>query len=402
MKRLRKIPYLFWLFFLPQQLFAQGLAEDIGGLQQVLDHLYVEMIPMCNGLMGVGRGLAGLGALCYIAARVWKHIAQAEPVDVFPLFRPFAIGLAILLYPSVIALFNAVLQPTVQATAGMVEDSHKAIAVLLQQKEAALSHTTRWQMYIGDSGSGDRDQWYRYEHPEDPDGSDETWLQSVGNDVRFAIEKASYGFRNSIKEWMSEILYTLYQAAALCINTIRTFYLIVLAVLGPIVFGLSVFDGLQYILTVWIARYINIFLWLPVANLFGAIISKIQERMLQLDLQQLQNTSDTFFSATDAAYLIFLIIGIIGYCTVPSVANYIVHAGGANTLLYKTSAFFSQTTQSALHGVSHVGGSMVNGVFEHTQGYPSDTLSSTAGDRGHFRDQSQAAETYSTHKLSGS
>ncbi|MFX8933993.1 conjugative transposon protein TraJ, partial [Acinetobacter baumannii] len=82
-------------------------------------------------------------------------------------------------------------------------------------------------------------------------------------------------------------------------------------------------------LTVWIARYINIFLWLPVANLFGAIISKIQERMLQLDLQQLQNTSDTFFSATDAAYLIFLIIGIIGYCTVPSVANYIVHAGGA-------------------------------------------------------------------------
>ena len=30
-----------------------------------------------------------------------------------------------------------------------------------------------------------------------------------------------------------------------------------------------------------------------------------------------------------------MIIGIIGYFTVPSVANYIIHAGGGNTLLYK-------------------------------------------------------------------
>jgi hypothetical protein len=31
--------------------------------------------------------------------------------------------------------------------------------------------------------------------------------------------------------------------------------------------------------------------------------------------------------------LIFLLIGIIGYFTVPSVANYIVNAGGAGALL---------------------------------------------------------------------
>ena len=38
----------------------------------------------------------------------------------------------------------------------------------------------------------------------------------------------------------------LFEAAALCINTIRTFYLIVLAILGPLVFGIAVFDGFQH------------------------------------------------------------------------------------------------------------------------------------------------------------
>src|SRR6195952_4013421 len=93
--------------------------------------------------------------------------------------------------------------------------------------------------------------------------------------------------------------------------------------LRPLVFGLSVFDGFQYTLNNWLARYLNVFLWLPVANIFGAIIGKVQENMLKLDISQVQNAGDTFFSATDTAYLIFLIIGIVGYFTVPAVAGYI-------------------------------------------------------------------------------
>jgi conjugative transposon TraJ protein len=161
------------------------------------------------------------------------------------------------------------------------------------------------------------------------------------------MAKASYSFRNSVKQWMSEILQVVYEAAALCINTLRTFYLIVLAILGPIVFGLSVFDGLQHTLTVWIARYINVFLWLPIANIFGSIIGKIQENMLRIDIQQVIKYGDTFFSSTDTAYLIFLVIGIIGYFTVPSVANYVVQAGGGNALAHKVTTLFSSSSTMA-------------------------------------------------------
>ena len=59
-------------------------------------------------------------------------------------------------------------------------------------------------------------------------------------------------------------------------HTIRTFQLIVLAILGPLVFGLSVFDGFQHSLRHWIARYINTFLWLPVANIFGRAFDTVR------------------------------------------------------------------------------------------------------------------------------
>src|SRR6185295_11309564 len=174
-------------------------------------------------------------------------------------------------------------------------------------------------------------------------------------------------FRNSVKQWMSEILHVLFEAAALCINTIRTFYLIVLAILGPLIFGISVFDGLQHTLTVWIARYINVFLWLPVANIFGAIISKVQENMLRIDIQQVVKYGDTFFSQNDTAYLIFLVMGIVGYFTVPSVANYIVHAGGGNTLLYKASNVFTGGSMAAVNTVTAGSAAMLNSSSSQSQ-----------------------------------
>jgi conjugative transposon TraJ protein len=329
----RKVISLITVCVLPLSLLAQdgGMAGDIKSLHEVLEQLYTEMIPMCSQLIGVGRGIAGFAAMWYIAYRVWGHLARAEAIDFYPLFRPFVLGFAILIFPSVIGMINGVMQPTVTGTARMVTNTDAAIAALLEAKEKAIKETDKWKMYVGETGSGDRDKWYKYTHPgEDPD--DEGWMEGIGNDIKFAMSKFSYNLRNTIKEWMSEVLQVLFAAASLCINTIRTFNLIILAILGPLVFGLSVFDGFQHTLKHWLARYINVFLWLPVANIFGAVIGKIQENMLKIDLQQIGDTGDTFFSRTDMGYLIFMVIGIIGYFTVPSVASHIMWVGGGDAL----------------------------------------------------------------------
>ena len=380
------------VLLIPDLAEAQGMANRIRSLHEVLEQLYDDMMPLCSRLIGVGRGIAGFAATWYIAARVWGHIARAEPVDFYPLFRPFVLGFAVLIFPSVIAMINGVMKPTVTATAKMVTDSDKAVAQLLLMKEEAIKKTAYWQMYVGPSGGGDRDKWYKYHYGD----KDEGWLKSVGNDIKFAFAKFSYNFRNSIKQWMSEVLKVLFEAAALCINTIRTFYMIVLAILGPLVFGIAVFDGFQHTLTVWIARYLNIFLWLPVANIFGGIMGKIQENMLKEDLQQIATNGDTFFSTTDTAYLIFMIIGIIGYFTVPSVANYIIHAGGGNTLLYKVTNMMSTSTRTVAMG----GASMTRDALGGGYNKIANSMADAGISDGYFKN-GNGGSGYMRDKLSG-
>lgn len=68
------------------------LAINFDNLHQILQNLYTDMMPLCSQMTGVAKGLAGLGALFYVAYRVWQSLARAEPVDVFPLLPSLCFG----------------------------------------------------------------------------------------------------------------------------------------------------------------------------------------------------------------------------------------------------------------------------------------------------------------------
>ena len=141
------------------------------------------------------------------------------------------------------------------------------------------------------------------------------------------MDRTAYNIKKSVRDWFRELLELLFQAAGLIIDTLRTFFLIVLSILGPLAFAVSVYDGFQSTLTRWIARYISIYLWLPVSDLFSSVLARIQTLMLQKDIEQL---SDPNFipDGSNTVYIIFMIIGIVGYFTIPTVAGWIVSAGG--------------------------------------------------------------------------
>jgi conjugative transposon TraJ protein len=312
---------------LPVFSYAQGTASDIHSLQGILNNLYDQMMPLCSKMIDAGRGIAGFATLWYIAVRVWRHIAAAEPVDFYPLLRPFAIGFCILMFPMVLKLINGVLNPTVSATEAMVQGSNTAIYNMLDQAQQEKADQAQAPVDV----NSDPAKWYQYTHPDNPAGP-------AAGTPNPAIQFSGWSFKNMVKEWMAEFLNVCFEAAALCIDTIRTFKLIVLAILGPLCFGLSVFEGFQHTLKQWLARYINVFMWLPIANIFGAIISKIQENMIALE--QSGGAADPFFKSTNTIYLVFMLIAIVGYFTVPSIANYIINVGG-HALLNKTSAVAS-------------------------------------------------------------
>ncbi|MFR9515449.1 MAG: conjugative transposon protein TraJ, partial [Rikenellaceae bacterium] len=142
------------------------------------------------------------------------------------------------------------------------------------------------------------------------------------------VDRAAYSMKKSIRDFFREILELIFAAAALLIDVLRTFFLVVLSILGPIAFGISVWDGFQSTLTQWICRYVAVYLWLPVSDIFSTILAKIQVLMIQNDIEALQSDPTFTTDASNGVYIVFLIIGIIGYFTIPTVANWIIQAGG--------------------------------------------------------------------------
>ncbi len=81
-----------------------------------------EMMSLYEDMTRVATSIARLSALFYVAVRVWQSLARSEPIDVYPLLRPFAIGFCILLFPTIVlGTMNGVLTLVVQDTHGMLE-----------------------------------------------------------------------------------------------------------------------------------------------------------------------------------------------------------------------------------------------------------------------------------------
>jgi conjugative transposon TraJ protein len=294
------------------------LAIDFDNLHQILRNLYTEMMPFCSNMIGVAKGIAGLGALFYVAVRVWQALARVEPIDVYPLLRPFAIGLCIMFFPTfVLGTINAVMSPVVTGTHSILETQTFDMNKYREQKDKLEEEALRRNpetAWLVDNQSFDQ----RLE---------DLGILDAPQIAGMYIERGFYNFKQTVQNWFRELLELLFQAAALIIDTLRTFFLVVLSILGPIAFAISVYDGFQATLTQWITRYISVYLWLPVSDLFSSILARIQVLMLQKDIEQLSNPN-FIPDGSNSVYVVFMIIGIVGYFTIPTVANWIIQAGG--------------------------------------------------------------------------
>ncbi len=309
------------------------LSIDFENLHQILHTLYQEMMPLCSNLTGVAKGIAGLGALFYVAAKVWQALARAEPIDVYPLLRPFAVGLCIMFFPTfVLGTINTVLSPVVKGCHGMLETQTFDMNKYREQKDRLEYEANKRNpetAYLVDKEEFDKKL--------DELGWSAGDLITMGG---MYIDRAEYRMKQNIRKWFQELLELLFQSAGLVIDTIRTFFLIVLSILGPIAFAISVYDGFQSTLTQWITRYISVYMWLPVSDLFSSVLARIQVLMLTKDIEAMSDP--TFIpDSTNTVYMVFLIIGIFGYFTIPTVANWIIMAGGvsgANRAMNTTAA----------------------------------------------------------------
>ena len=252
---------------------------DFASLHELLRSTYDEMMPLCAQMTGIAKGIAGLGALFYIALRVWASIARAEAIDVFPLLRPFILGFCIMFFPSVVlGTMNAVLSPVVQGTEMMVHRQEGNLAELTAKRnklqEEAYLRNPETAYLVSNEKFDQKIEEMGFIGPEDA-------LTIAG----MYAERAAY----QTKQWVMKLVH------------------------GS--------------LTAWFSRYISVYLWLPVSSILTALLTKIQVLMVQKDIEALSDSNYLPDSGT-WYYIVFFLIGIVGYFCVPTVAGWIIEAGG--------------------------------------------------------------------------
>ncbi|MGJ1526542.1 conjugative transposon protein TraJ [Sphingobacterium spiritivorum] len=319
-------------------------------LHELLRSLYDEMLPLSADMATVAKGIAGLGALFYVALKVWQALSRAEPIDVFPLLRPFAIGLCIMFFPTIVlGTINAVLSPVVKGTNAMLENQVLDLNKLQKQKDLlereAMLRNPETAYLVSDA---------EFDKKLEELGWSPSDLVAISG---MYMERGMYDLKKSIRDWFRELLEVLFQASALVIDTIRTFFLIVLSILGPIAFAISVWDGFQSTLTQWLTRYISVYLWLPIADMFSSMLAKIQTLIIERDIDMLADP--TYIPDTsNTVYVIFMLIGIVGYFTVPTVAGWVIQAGGAGNFMRNVNQTASKTGNIAGAGTGAVAGNI--------------------------------------------
>lgn len=327
---------------------------DFEGIREILWSFKDQFSNYGSTFISYAMLIGGIGAFLYIAVRVWGHIARAEQVDVYPLLRPFAIGLVIMFFPSLVSGLDAVFKPLADVTAEISDG--KASEVEAKYKQFHDTWDKMWGYQVSEKTTEDGEQ-------------SEKNIFKIGVEKMEVLSRITMSpgpyFSALFMDWMIKLFHWIYAAVALLIETGAVFSLLILSIFGPISFGLSIFDGLSNSMISWISRYINLLLWCPIANVLKGLLCNIE-------LYVLNNTLGAFvgyanpqsISVWDAGGLIiFYVMGIACFSLVPTIAGWIISGGGnTNAIGGKATGIFAGIAGAAGTALAFGAGGTIKGI----------------------------------------
>ena len=287
-------------------------------LQKMIASLYNDMLPTAFQLTAAAQGLAGIAALIYVFYRIWPVLAGKEPLDLFPMLRPFGFMLLLLFYQSFIFLLGAVLQPIADATGRIYAGQYKDVIQLIDNKQKILEQ----------QNTGDQPDASAVGDPVKEEN--QNWVMGIVTGAKNALPHFD-PLPVMLSKALSWILEFLFSTVSIVISTLRAFFLIVLVTIGPISIAFSIFPAFAGTFNGWLARYIQIWMWAPIASILGALLSRIQTLM---ELRAIERaTAGTALDIADIGHLAFLLVGIVCYSYVPTMASWVIESSGVGRAL---------------------------------------------------------------------
>lgn len=278
--------------------------------------LYQAMVPQFSTLIAFGQALGLIGAICYMFSRVWGDMARAQPVDVYPLLRPMGLALCLMVYPLGFNGLVGVGTLLDEGTRELVVSRQQDVARLQKQKEDLINE--RLKSTGGFGGAAQRI------------AAKTSAFGTFGAAYQTLLEKDSIAnffgeVFDSFIEWLARLIY---EAVAIGLKVLSTFFLIALGICGPITLGLGCFEWFYGSIAAWLARVVHVLLWVPLVNIFGGLIETVHLQMLTLDLDQLRQNQQATITNGDFTLIAFYLIGIMGYALIPKLSSWILESTG--------------------------------------------------------------------------
>jgi conjugative transposon TraJ protein len=281
------------------------------------DFLISSGISHANVLIDMARAIGGIAALFYISKRIYEQLIADNPVYILPLLRPFALLLVITFWGPFVNLLMVPTKGLTNLSEAVYANKKHIVKQKLDEKQQAILTT-------------DLPIFYENEEKEA-----QLWDKGINLLLTTYNIISGRAIQNQINFYLMDALRqvfeTIFEVLVYLIAFLRTVFCILLVIFGPLVFALSIFDGFQDNYLQWIARFINVNLYLPIALLILSLVQEILIFILDTEIAQISAMPVYQPQLFYVSNLVVPVCGIIGMALVPKIASWIIQASGTNT-----------------------------------------------------------------------
>lgn len=302
---------------------TMGLSEELGSSFSNITSSASDMLNQAYEDVGTVSSFAiaicGFAALIYISSKVWKSWVKGESMDIYGMLRPFCIGLIIINFSYVPQIIETFVSPLSALTYDL-KDLNKE-EIISTQAEVEKKRTRVLE-------EGEQQGIVSYML---------SIAKAFTSDTIF-----------SLNEIITVALYSILQVLAGIVKMIFIIFAlltkVVLIILGPFVFALSVFPGFGDIVKTWLCRYINVCLYVPIMNIISYVNGSV---IINVYYKPWLKAADTALSggAADTATALmnctnnFFYVGILClaasilmFCMTPKIADWLIDGHGSGLI----------------------------------------------------------------------
>jgi len=283
-------------------------------------------------LVDMARAIGGIAAFFYISKRIYEQLIADNPVFILPLLRPFALVLVITFWGPFINLLMVPTKGLTRLSESIYANKKHLVVEKLEEKRDAILLV---------------DMPLFYENEEKEAALWDKGINLLLTTYNIISGRAlQHQINLYIMDAIRQLLESLFEVLVYLIAFLRTVFCVLLVVFGPLVFALSIFDGFQENYLGWIARFVNVNLYLPIALVILSLVQEVLIYVLDREIALIHSMLFYQPSLFFVSNLVVPVCGIIGLAMVPKIASWIVQASGTGSgggRLVRTAAIMAAT-----------------------------------------------------------